>query len=147
MHKHQLFSISLTGWNCLCDFDSQSVKCFLNCQFDSDWFFQIDLAVLMIDFRADIQQARTLDNRLLILQLTREELQHLIETAITTALAAVGTNQKEDRILSRKEIAELFGVSLTTINAWCRSGKLKRRYMGAKVYFLTSEVVALLKKN
>lgn len=88
-----------------------------------------------------------MDNNLIILQLTREELQLLIETAVAGALAAAGENKKEDRILSRKETALMFKVSLTTINDWCRKGKLKRRYMGAKVYFLMSEVVALLKKN
>jgi ribosomal protein L23 len=85
---------------------------------------------------------------LIIIQLSPEELRQIIEEATANVLAkSHQSSPEEDKIMGRKDIAELFGVSLTTINTWSRTGKLKRRYMGAKVYFLKSEVVALLKKN
>lgn len=84
---------------------------------------------------------------LILLQFGLDELRSLIDEAVTAVLAKSQTTAKQDEILTRKQVAEMFGISYTTVNTWCRTGKLKRHYMGAKVYFLKSEVIALLKKN
>jgi len=42
--------------------------------------------------------------------------------------------------LTRKEVAELFKVDLSTIHNWCKSGKLNPLAIGARVYFLRSDV-------
>jgi len=49
-------------------------------------------------------------------------------------------------LLSRKEVAELLGISLVSVWKWSRQGVLKpHRIGGNKVYFLKSEVLASLK--
>ncbi|MFM9027179.1 MAG: helix-turn-helix domain-containing protein [Bacteroidota bacterium] len=83
----------------------------------------------------------------ILLQFGIEELRSLIDEAVNAVLAKNSAFGKEEEILTRKQVAELLGISFTTINSWCRDGRLKRHYMGAKVYFLKSEVIALLKKN
>jgi excisionase family DNA binding protein len=46
--------------------------------------------------------------------------------------------------LSRKEVAEMLDVDLSTIHNWCKKGKLKPLGLGNRVYFLRSEVEASL---
>jgi hypothetical protein len=46
--------------------------------------------------------------------------------------------------LSRKDITEMFGVDLSTVHNWCKSGKLNPLGIGSRVYFLRSEVEASL---
>ena len=42
--------------------------------------------------------------------------------------------------LTRKEVAEMFSVDLSTIHNWCKSGKLNPLGIGSRVYFLREEV-------
>lgn len=50
------------------------------------------------------------------------------------------TPKQPNEYLSRKDVATMFGVDLSTIHNWCKSGKLKPVSLGARVYFLRSEV-------
>jgi len=51
---------------------------------------------------------------------------------------------KEEEILTRHDLAKLFGVSLVTINEWCRKGILTPHHMNSRVYFKKSEVMKAL---
>lgn len=51
--------------------------------------------------------------------------------------------QKE--YLSRKDVAKMFGVDISTIHNWTRTGKLRPLGISGRVYFLSSEVHASLK--
>ncbi len=42
--------------------------------------------------------------------------------------------------LTRKEVAKLLKVDLSTIHNWCKSGKLKPLGIGNRVYFLRSDI-------
>jgi hypothetical protein len=42
--------------------------------------------------------------------------------------------------LSRKKVADMFDVDLSTIHNWCKSGKLKPLQIGSRVYFLRSDI-------
>lgn len=46
--------------------------------------------------------------------------------------------------LSRKKVADMFDVDLSTIHNWCKSGKLKPLQIGSRVYFLRSDIEASL---
>ena len=47
--------------------------------------------------------------------------------------------------LTRREVANMFNVDLSTIHNWCKSKRLKPLGMGARVYFLRSDIEASLK--
>ena len=47
--------------------------------------------------------------------------------------------------LTRQEVATMFNVDLSTIHNWCKSKKLNPLGLGARVYFLRSEIEASLK--
>lgn len=67
-------------------------------------------------------------------QITREVKNHLDEF-----LKNFKPKQPND-YLTRKEVANLFNVDISTIHNWCKSGKLKPLGIGSRVYFLRSDI-------
>lgn len=55
-------------------------------------------------------------------------------------------NSAEEPLLTRKEIAGIFRVSLVTLHAWMNQG-LPSHKQGGRVYFLRSEVMAYLRQK
>ncbi len=46
--------------------------------------------------------------------------------------------------LTRQQVAKMFGVDLSTVHNWCKSGKLKPLGIGSRVYFLRTDIEASL---
>ena len=46
--------------------------------------------------------------------------------------------------LSRKQVAEMFGVDISSISNWQRNGKLKPYAIGGRIYFKRSDIEASL---
>jgi len=44
-------------------------------------------------------------------------------------------------LLTRKDVARIFGVSLVTVSSWSKQGIIKPIYMGSRVYFYKSEIL------
>lgn len=57
-----------------------------------------------------------------------------------------GISQDEEPLLSRKEIAGIFRISLVTLHDWMNRGLPCHKQRG-RVYFLRSEVVAHIRKK
>ena len=53
---------------------------------------------------------------------------------------------EEEPLLTRKEIAHMFRISLVTLHEWMKQG-LPSHKQGGRVYFLRSEVMAYLKQK
>jgi len=49
-------------------------------------------------------------------------------------------SKQSDEWLTRKEVARLLKVDLSTIHNWCKNGQLKPYGIGNRVYFLKSEI-------
>ncbi len=47
--------------------------------------------------------------------------------------------------LTRQEVAKMFNVDISTVHNWCKSKKLNPLGLGARVYFLRSEIEQSLK--
>jgi predicted DNA-binding transcriptional regulator AlpA len=52
--------------------------------------------------------------------------------------------KEPNEYLTRQEVAKMFNVDLSTIHNWCKSKKLNPLGLGARVYFLRSEIEASL---
>jgi hypothetical protein len=52
------------------------------------------------------------------------------------------TQQKQ--YLTRKNVADMFSVDISTVHNWCKSKRLNPLGIGSRVYFLRSEVEASL---
>lgn len=48
--------------------------------------------------------------------------------------------KQPNEYLTRKEVAKLFNVDISTIHNWCKSKRLKPLGIGARVYFLRSDI-------
>lgn len=80
---------------------------------------------------------------MVILQLSKEELQREIKNAFTEVLGDLHAPLR-DRLFSREEAAKYLNVSLPTLNTWEKSGHLTPKRFGNRVYFFESD---LLKKK
>ena len=77
------------------------------------------------------------------IQTTPEKLQEQISENVKNQLQDFLKNFKPkqpNEYLTRQEVADLFKVDLSTIHNWCKSGKLKPLGIGARVYFLRSDI-------
>ena len=48
--------------------------------------------------------------------------------------------KREKEYLTRKDVSAMFNVDISTVSNWCKAGKLRPLGIGARVYFLRSEV-------
>ena len=75
----------------------------------------------------------------------RDAVKECLET--TTLKSALQVkNHEEEPLLTRKEIAGIFRISLVTLHDWMKRG-LPCHKQGGRVYFLRSEVMGYVKQN
>jgi predicted DNA-binding transcriptional regulator AlpA len=60
--------------------------------------------------------------------------------------AASEPKPEEEPLLTRKEVAYIFRISLVTLHEWMKQG-LPSHKQGGRVYFLRSEVMAYIKQK
>ncbi len=78
----------------------------------------------------------------LLVTLNVSELKQIISECVSTELdnrQTQDTNQ-EEILLSRKETANYFGVSLVTLRKWVACGVIKQYKVGGKVFFKKNEM-------
>jgi len=88
-----------------------------------------------------------MENRLIV-TLYVDELKRIIEECVTTALAKIPTPKKEDdTLLTRKDVAKLFSISLVTVNEWKRVGRIPYYRMNRRIYFKKEELLKAIEIN
>jgi predicted DNA-binding transcriptional regulator AlpA len=89
-------------------------------------------------------------NSIQLIQVTPNELADLISENVKTSIQnlAKGLNElnqpHQKEIVSRKEVAEMFDVSLVTIHDWMNNDILKPYKIGGRTFFKRSELMQLL---
>ena len=78
--------------------------------------------------------------QILLNGITVDELIARIKTELTPAAPAVVKETTED-FLTAKQVAKLLGVSLVTVHAWKKVGKLKYHRFGTRIRFQKSEIL------
>ena len=76
-----------------------------------------------------------------------QELQNQITASVKTQLEEflkIYQPQQPKEYLSRRNVADMFGIDISSVNNWAKSGKLRALGIGGRVYFLRSEVEASL---
>jgi predicted DNA-binding transcriptional regulator AlpA len=79
---------------------------------------------------------------------TPQELQKQINEGVKNQLQDFLKNftpTQPKEYLSRKDVAKMFGVDISTVHNWCKSKRLNPLGIGSRVYFLRSEVEQSLK--
>ncbi|HIB46878.1 MAG TPA: DNA-binding protein [Flavobacteriaceae bacterium] len=78
-----------------------------------------------------------------MIQMTPEDLQEQISTTIKGSIdTLVKTLSKKpcEEYLTRKEVAQLFKVDLSTVHNWTKSGKIQSYGLGGRLYYKRSEI-------
>ena len=75
-----------------------------------------------------------------------EEFQKILDERLELALSRLNQEEEhgEETLVTRKDIARLFGVTLVTVNAWMKKGLLPYHRINRRIYFKKSEVLATL---
>lgn len=82
------------------------------------------------------------------IQTTPQELQNQINEGVKVQLENFLQHFKPkqpNEYLTRRNVADMFGVDISTVHNWCKSKRLNPLGIGSRVYFLRSEVEASLK--
>ena len=86
-------------------------------------------------------------NEQLIVTLKVDELKHIIDECVISAISKIPQKQEEDVLLKRIDVAKLFGVSLVTLNQWMRDGRILYHRINSRVFFKRSEVMEALNNS
>ncbi len=62
---------------------------------------------------------------------------------LTKGLSELSTPQQKE-IVTRKEVAEMFGISFVTLHEWTKNGILSPSKIGGRTFFKRSELMQLL---
>lgn len=78
-----------------------------------------------------------------------DEFKNLLSTTVREELAALQLlkNADDEKLLTRKEVAALFGITLTTLNTWCREKRIEFKKVKSRVYFLKADIQAALESK
>jgi hypothetical protein len=79
---------------------------------------------------------------------TPQELQTKISEGIKIQLDEFLKHFKPEpkkEYLSRKDVATMFGVDISSVHNWSKSGRINPLQIGGRVYFLRSEIEASVK--
>lgn len=83
-------------------------------------------------------------NEQLIVTLKVDELKNIIEESITNALIKAPQQPEEEVLLKRVDVADLFHISLVTLNQWMRDGRITYHRINSRIFFKKSEVMDAL---
>lgn len=78
-----------------------------------------------------------------IVQLTPQELSSTVKQAVREALFNQSAEKPDYDLLTRIETAKFFNVTLPTINAWEKAGRIKAIRFGHRVYFRKSDLLPM----
>ena len=88
-----------------------------------------------------------------MIQVTPNELANLISESVKSQIQELinATNKEqlkdENDLLSRKETAEFFKVSLVSIHSWMKDGIIKPYKVGNRTYFKKSELINVVESS
>jgi len=83
----------------------------------------------------------------LVVTLKVDELKSIITESVENAIKINSKAKEEDSLLCRNDLARLFSVSLVTISAWTKSGKLPYYQIGSRIYFKKNEVMQIFESR
>ena len=70
---------------------------------------------------------------------------HLLDDAVLASPQVQQPASKMEELMTRKEVALHFGVSLVTLRKWVKCGVLAQEKVGGKVMFKKSQIIDLNK--
>lgn len=89
-----------------------------------------------------------MDNKIIMISVSTEELKSIIEQAVSSAVESI-TNKTPDpsELMTRKEAANYLGVCLPTLHEYSKKGIIPTYYIGTRVRYKRSELKAAMQKR
>lgn len=88
-------------------------------------------------------------NSILLQELTVEELQQLIGSSVQNGISKfqkeLNTKNNNEELLTREETCQFLKIDSSTLWSWTNKGKVKAYGIGARRYYLRSELLECLK--
>lgn len=86
-----------------------------------------------------------MQNQILLTQISIEQLKEIVTSAISKGLSENSfLNQKpneEPELLTRKQVAKLFSISLPTLSEWTKQGRVRAYKINTRVRFKRAEIM------
>lgn len=80
----------------------------------------------------------------LTLEQLKSELADVVKKEMATLTESLTSPKQQDEWLTRKQAANLLGVSLVTINDWTKTGKIKGYRIASRIRYKRNELEASL---
>ena len=91
------------------------------------------------------------DKQLILSNIDPEVLQQMIREAVNDALKEQKEkliNEKDEELLTRQEVADIYDITLVTLGQWVKDGKIPKPIKkGNRVYFPKSEIYSDIKSK
>jgi hypothetical protein len=84
-----------------------------------------------------------MEKKIFMIQYSAEQLQEAISTDVKRQLDEFLKHfqpKKPNEYLTKRQVADLFNVDISTVHSWAKSNKLKPLGIGSRVYFLRSDI-------
>jgi excisionase family DNA binding protein len=77
---------------------------------------------------------------------TPDDLRSIIREELGSINIERSPAQKDSELLKRVDVAEMFGITLTTVHSWMNSGLIPFHRISGRVFFKKSEVLQAMKQ-
>lgn len=94
-----------------------------------------------------------MNNNMMVVQLTVDQLQEIISNAVLQGIQEhqksiiINDEPESNTLLTREDVSKLLKVSYPTLWSWNKSGTLKAKKMGKKVFYNKEDVMRQFREN
>ncbi|WP_255558398.1 helix-turn-helix domain-containing protein [Flavobacterium taihuense] len=84
-----------------------------------------------------------MEKKIFMVQYSAEQLQEVISAGVKRQLDEFSKHfqpKQPNEYLTKRQVADLFNVDISTVHSWAKSNKIKPLGMGSRVYFLRSQI-------
>lgn len=89
-----------------------------------------------------------MQNQILLTQISLEQLEEIVSNAVTKSISENSfLNQipnEEPELLTRKQVAKLFSISLPTLSDWTKQGRVRAYKINTRIRFKRAEILGTL---
>jgi excisionase family DNA binding protein len=82
-----------------------------------------------------------MDKEIILLSLTKDELDHIVTSAVESVL----NKKTKKELMNFKEVCEYLNVHPSTLNSWKSKGMVPYKRLGKRIFFQREEILAALK--
>lgn len=87
-----------------------------------------------------------MSNQIELIVISVDDLKKIIRSEINETLSQANLNFPDNRLIKRRDVADLLGVSIVTVHGYMKQGKIPYHTIGGRTFFKKQEVIDSLSK-